>query len=35
MDLFDKVVKYTIADESKAAGIYPYFHQLQTSKMLL
>lgn len=32
MDLFDKVVKYTIADESKAAGIYPYFHQLQTKQ---
>jgi 8-amino-7-oxononanoate synthase len=32
MDLFDKVVKYTIADEAKAAGIYPYFHQLQTKQ---
>lgn len=32
MDLFDKVVKYTIADEAKAGGIYPYFHQLQTKQ---
>ncbi|MGI6786964.1 MAG: aminotransferase class I/II-fold pyridoxal phosphate-dependent enzyme [Acholeplasmataceae bacterium] len=32
MDLFEKVKNYTIADEAKQAGIYPYFHQLETKQ---
>lgn len=32
MDLFEKVKKFTQVDEAKAAGIYPYFHKLQTKQ---
>lgn len=31
MDIFKKCIDYKTADEAKAAGIYPYFHEL-TSK---
>jgi 8-amino-7-oxononanoate synthase len=30
MDLFEKCYKYTAADEARAAGIYPYFHALES-----
>ena len=30
MDLFEKCAKYTAADEARAAGIYPYFHALES-----
>ena len=30
MDLFDKVKRYTLADEYRAKGIYPYFHALES-----
>lgn len=30
MDIFTKCREYTLADEIKQAGIYPYFHALQT-----
>ncbi|MGI6781843.1 MAG: aminotransferase class I/II-fold pyridoxal phosphate-dependent enzyme [Acholeplasmataceae bacterium] len=32
MDLFEKVRKYTIVDEAKEHGIYPYFHKLETKQ---
>ena len=28
MDIFEKCKRIPIADEAKAAGIYPYFHSL-------
>lgn len=31
-DLFDKVAKFTYADESRAAGIYPYFRALSDTE---
>ena len=30
MDLFKKCVDYTMPDDYKAMGIYPYFHELQS-----
>ena len=30
MDLFEKCRRYTLADEIKAQGIYPYFHALES-----
>lgn len=30
MDIFDKCYSYTLARESRAAGIYPYFHALES-----
>ena len=30
MDLFKKCYEFTRADEAKAAGIYPYFHMLES-----
>lgn len=30
MDLFDKCENYTIVKETKAAGVYPYFHALES-----
>lgn len=32
MDLFDKCRNYTLADECKAKGIYPYFHALESKQ---
>ena len=32
MSLFEKARKFTIADEAKEQGIYPYFHQLTTKQ---
>ena len=32
MDLFDKCLDFTAAREAMAAGIYPYFHELQTGQ---
>ena len=32
MDLFDKCREFTTAREMAAAGIYPYFHELQTGQ---
>ena len=32
MDLFKKCEEYTIAKEAKAAGIYPYFHTLESKQ---
>ena len=32
MDLFDKCYQFTDAKEAIAAGLYPYFHQLQTGQ---
>ena len=32
MDLFDKCLGFTAAREAMAAGIYPYFHELQTGQ---
>ena len=32
MDLFQKCFDYTLADEYKEAGIYPYFHVLETKQ---
>ncbi|MDZ4722503.1 MAG: pyridoxal phosphate-dependent aminotransferase family protein [candidate division Zixibacteria bacterium] len=31
LDLFDKCYEFTTADEIKAAGIYPYFHPIQSA----
>lgn len=30
MDIFEKCLKYTAADEVREAGVYPYFHSLQS-----
>ena len=30
MDLFQKCIDYTVADEAKAAGVYIYFHALES-----
>jgi len=30
-DLFEKCVKWTAADEVRAAGVYPYFHPIQSA----
>ena len=30
MDLFDKCFNFTMVDEIKAAGVYPYFHALES-----
>jgi len=30
MDIFEKCYEYTLADDYKAQGIYPYFHYLQS-----
>ncbi len=30
MDIFEKCYKYTTVDEAKKAGIYPYFHALES-----
>jgi len=32
MDLFDKCYQFTDAKEAIAAGLYPYFHELQTGQ---
>ena len=32
MDLFDKCKSFTRADDTKAAGFYPYFHAIQESE---
>ena len=32
MDLFDKCSNFTRADETKAAGLYPYFHAIEESE---
>lgn len=32
MDLFDKCRNFTRADETKAAGLYPYFHAIEESE---
>ena len=32
MDLFQKCYDYTAAKEAMAAGIYPYFHYLETGQ---
>ncbi|MGE5530194.1 MAG: aminotransferase class I/II-fold pyridoxal phosphate-dependent enzyme [Patescibacteria group bacterium] len=32
MDLFQKCVEFTAAREAMAAGLYPYFHQLQSGQ---
>ena len=32
MDLFDKCRSFTRADETKAAGLYPYFHAIEESE---
>lgn len=32
MSLFDKAKKFTIVDEAKEQGIYPYFHELSTKQ---
>ena len=30
MDIFQKCVEYTLADDIKKAGVYPYFHALES-----
>ena len=32
MDLFDKCRAFTIADEVKAVGLYPYFHPINANE---
>jgi 8-amino-7-oxononanoate synthase len=32
MDIFEKCFSYTAPQEAKAAGIYPYFHELQSKQ---
>jgi len=32
MDLFDKCYSFTRADETKSAGLYPYFHPIQENE---
>ena len=32
MDLFQKCKDYTLARDVKAAGIYPYFHTLESKQ---
>jgi 8-amino-7-oxononanoate synthase len=32
MDIFEKCFNYTAPQEAKAAGIYPYFHELQSKQ---
>ncbi|HEY4612923.1 MAG TPA: aminotransferase class I/II-fold pyridoxal phosphate-dependent enzyme, partial [Bacteroidota bacterium] len=32
MDLFDKCRSFTRADETKALGLYPYFHPIEESE---
>ena len=32
MDLFDKVERYTLVDDIKQAGLYPYFHYLTSGQ---
>ena len=32
MDLFEKCYQFTDAKEARAAGIYPYFHALETGQ---
>jgi 8-amino-7-oxononanoate synthase len=32
MDLFNKCYEFTRADEAKAAGLYPYFHPIETNE---
>ncbi|MBM4169747.1 MAG: pyridoxal phosphate-dependent aminotransferase family protein [Ignavibacteria bacterium] len=32
MDLFDKCLAFTRADETKARGVYPYFHAIEESE---
>lgn len=31
-DLFDKCRNYTLANEYRAKGIYPYFHALESRR---